>query len=195
MSSLRVFVDSDAIISSLISDRGAAYFLLNKKLPKIRFFISNASFKEQKIVVKRLKINKKRFQGLIKKRLTIVRLEKSIDQLKKKYQAYTLDPDDAHVVAGAQKSKAKFLITYNQRHFRKDKIKKDLGILLLTPAQFLQYLRSRGQKINNNFYSPPAPHCACLTSKAGKKFGSSHKKPPSLKYGAGYLLELHPFLV
>jgi len=143
MFSLRVFVDSDVVISSLISKKGAAYFLLNEKLSRVRFFISNISFKEQKIVAKRLKIDEKRLQDLVKKSLAVVQLKRSTNQLKKKFQAHTIDPDDAHVVAGAQKSKAKFLTTYNQRHFKKDKIKKDLDILLLTPAQFLQYLRSR----------------------------------------------------
>lgn len=143
MSSLRIFVDSDVIISSLISKKGAAHFLLDEKLSKVRFFISNISLKEQKIVARRLKINEKKLQNLVKKRLVVVQLKESIGQLKKKYQVYTTDLDDAHIVAGAKKSKAKFLITYNQRHFRKDKIKKDLSIFLLTPAQFLQYLRSK----------------------------------------------------
>lgn len=144
MTLLRVSVDSDVVISSLISQEGAARLLLGEKISKVKFYVSNFSFKEQKIVAQRLKISQKKFQDLVKKRLTVVRLKTTTDQIKKEYQIYTTDPNDSHIVAGAEASKARFLITYNQRHFRGDKIKKDLNILLLTPAQFLQYLRSKG---------------------------------------------------
>lgn len=143
MTLLRVFVDSDVVISSLISQKGAAHLLLGEKISKVKFYISNFSFKEQKIVVKRLKINQKKFQDLVKKRLTVVRSKTTAGQIKKEYQVYAIDSNDTHIVAGAEKSKAKFLITYSQRHFKEDKIKQDLNILVLTPAQFLQYLRSK----------------------------------------------------
>lgn len=143
MTPLRVFVDSDVVISSLIFQKGAARFLLGQKISKVKFYISNLSFKEQKIVAERLRIDPKKFQDLVENRLAVVRLRTTVGQVKKEYQTYITDPNDAHVVAGAEKSKAKFLITYNQRHFKGDKIKKDLNILLFTPAQFLQYLRSK----------------------------------------------------
>ena len=161
MNLLRVFVDSDVVISSLISQKGAAHFLLGEKISKVKFYISNFSFKEQKTVVERLKINQKKFQDLVKKRFAIIRLKTTAGQIKRDYQIYTTDPNDAHIVAGAEESKAKFLITYNQRHFKGDKIRNDLNILLLTPAQFLQYLRSE---------PPPA--------KAG---GFSYACPPNLR--------------
>lgn len=141
----KVFVDSDVIISSLISEKGAAFFLITEKHPKVKFLISNLSLKEQRIVADRLKINEKGLQNLIGRRFTIVQLKGLVTKLKRKYQEYTIDPYDAHIVAGAHKAKAKFLITYNRRHFNEDKIKKDFNIILFTPAQFLQYLRTRSE--------------------------------------------------
>ena len=55
---------------------------------------------------------------------------------------HSRDPNDAHIIAGAVKAKAQFLLTYNLKDYKIDKIKKDFGIIVTTPAKFLQYLRS-----------------------------------------------------
>lgn len=126
---MRVFIDSDVIISSLISNIGAAAQLLNTG-DNITKIISNLSQKELKIVMSRLKISK----SLPKlKVLTIKNV--------KKYSIYSIDPNDAHIIAGADQVNAKFLITYNLKHYKIDKIKQDLGIIIMTPGIFLQYLR------------------------------------------------------
>ncbi|MDP3726883.1 MAG: PIN domain-containing protein [bacterium] len=140
MSGKKVFVDSDVVISSLISQKGAAHLLLNKQ--KANFVISNISEAELEKVANRLEINQDKLQALIKKRLKIINLTQGIGSIKKKFKDYTSDPDDAHIVAGAAKVKAKFLLTYNRRHFKRRKISRDLGVIVLTPAQYLQYLRS-----------------------------------------------------
>lgn len=138
--SKKVFVDSDVVISSIISEKGAAYLLLNK--PRDRFNISNISQKELERVVDRLKINQNKLQALIKRRLKVVKLRENTAKIKNDFQVYSSDPNDVHIVAGAKVAKAKFLLTYNLKHFQKQKIYDDLGILVLTPAQYLQYLRS-----------------------------------------------------
>ncbi len=137
----KVFVDSDVVISSLLSTSGAAYLLLNK-IENLEFIISSLSLKELKIITKRLGINEDKLDFLIQERLSMIPLlgdfEKKIQFLKQ----YVLDPDDAHIILGAKNSNANFLITYNTRHFKVDLINKDLNIIVLTPALFLQYLRS-----------------------------------------------------
>lgn len=140
MSGKKVFVDSDVIISSLISQKGAAHLLLNKQ--KANFVISNISEAELEKVANRLGINQDKLQALIKKKLKIINLPQEVGRIKKKFRDYTSDPDDAHIVAGAAKAKVKFLLTYNLRHFKRQKISEDLGVTVLTPAQYLQYLRS-----------------------------------------------------
>lgn len=135
-----VFVDSDVIISSLLSQGGAAYLLLYET--NLKLFISNLSYKESGLVAERLRVSRDQFEDLVSKRFTTINLEGSIVGIKDLYGDYTNDPDDAHIVAGAAAAKANFLITYNLRDYKVDKIKKHFGILCLTPAQFLQYLRS-----------------------------------------------------
>ncbi len=137
---LVAFVDSDVVISSLISPSGAAYFLLHQS--NLKLFISDISYKEMCVVIDRLKLDQSAFDKLIKKDLKLVKLTISLPQIKKKYFEFVSDPNDAHIVAGAEATKGKFLISYNLKHFKIDKIKSDLGIILTTPARFLQYLRS-----------------------------------------------------
>lgn len=140
MRKTKVFVDSDVVISSLLSQKGAAYLLLNEQ--DSNFIISDISKKELERVVKRLEIDPIQLQGLIKKQLKIVKLKKEILKIKEEFKTYAIDINDVHVVAGAVNAKTKFLLTYNLKHFHRQKIKDDLRIIVLTPAQYLQYLRS-----------------------------------------------------
>ena len=137
---LRVFVDSDVIISSLISRSGAAYFLIHET--DLKLYVSTFSFQELKIVVERLKLDTNEFEKLMKRKFSVIKLPKKARQIKKEYAEYVSEVNDAHVVAGTVMSQAQFLITYNMKHFKIEKIKSDFNILLTTPARFLQYLRS-----------------------------------------------------
>lgn len=133
----KVFIDSDVIISSLISSTGAAFYLLNNT--NLELVVSDRSIEELEKVVIRLSLNSRRFKKLLKDRFMSVKLRpKEID----KVRGYTLDPDDAHILAGAKLAKSRFLVTYNIRHFKVAKIFEDLKIAVFTPAKFLQYLRS-----------------------------------------------------
>lgn len=135
-----VFVDSDVVISSLLSSLGAAHLLLNEA--NLDRFISNFSVNELKLVVERLDIENEELTQLVKDRFTIVKLNKRLSEIKSDYKKYTFDENDAHIVAGGVASKAKFLITYNMKDFKVDAIKQAFGIICMRPAQILQYLRS-----------------------------------------------------
>ena len=141
MKKLRVYVDSDVIISSLISQAGAASFIFSLK--DIHLFASNYSKKETEIVAERLGLKEAKVKEIFERKLEIVFLTDSLENLKKKLAECVTDKDDAHIVAGAVKAKAQFLISYNLRHYKANRIKTDFDILLMTPAMFLQYLRSK----------------------------------------------------
>lgn len=123
-----------------MSQAGAAYFLLSAT--SYQLFISSLSKKELEAVVKRLGIKSNMLTTLIKNNLKVTILLDSLPEIKESFKQYVLDENDAHILAGAKAAKADFLITYNVRDFKIDKIKKDFGILTLTPGNFLQYLRS-----------------------------------------------------
>lgn len=134
-----VFLDSDIIISSLISNTGAAHLILHT--PKLKLFISNYSKKELESVVSRLRINSSQLAKLVQT-LTVTNIDNDIPQIKIDYQKYVSDIDDAHILAGAVNCKARFLVTYNLKHYKVELIKRELGIIVLTPALYLQYIRS-----------------------------------------------------
>jgi predicted nucleic acid-binding protein len=138
---MRVFVDSDVVISSLLSSSGAASFLLGLK--EVIPVISSVSLLELRSVVSRLGINPSKLETLVSKRFEVVTLKSSIQEIKKECEPYVIDIGDAHIVAGAKESGVQYLISYNIRHFKVDNIKDDFEIILLTPALFIQYLRSR----------------------------------------------------
>lgn len=137
----RIFVDSDVIISSLISSSGAASMLLNKT-KHVELYVSNFSIVELKRVTERLDINPEKLSSLIDNRLTYLEINQPYESLQKQYTDYVLDAHDAHIVAGAKHANAAFLVSYNTRHFKADKLKQDFKLILLTPGMFLQYLRS-----------------------------------------------------
>ena len=66
----------------------------------------------------------------------------TIEEVKNEYKEYVSDIHDAHIVSGAKEAKVRFLISYNLKDYNLEKIKQDLNILVMSPGQFIQYLRS-----------------------------------------------------
>ncbi len=138
---IRVFVDSDVIISSLISRSGAAFTLISHT-EQVKLYISNYSVSELNKVVDRLHLQQEELHNIIKTRLTAVKIDQTYKKVQLQFADYVRDSDDAHVVAGAKEARVSFLVSYNVRHFNTEKLRQDLQIILLTPGLFLQYLRS-----------------------------------------------------
>ncbi|OGE64707.1 hypothetical protein A3I48_04050 [Candidatus Daviesbacteria bacterium RIFCSPLOWO2_02_FULL_36_7] len=99
--------------------------------------MQHISLEELEQVCDRLGINKNKLAEVVKEKLNVVQLK----EVKKSFKNYTLDSDDVHIIAGAKKAKAKYLLSYNTKDFKIDKIFQDLSIVVMTPASFLQYLR------------------------------------------------------
>ena len=136
----RVFVDSDVIISSFLSKTGAAYLLTHSKL--VAPIVSQYSMQEIKKVCTRLKISMKHTNSAFKNYRQII-IPTDLKIIRTQYKKYTLDENDAHIIAGSVVAKVTFLVTYNLKHYKTEKIKRDFGITILTPAVFLQYTRSK----------------------------------------------------
>lgn len=141
MVQIKVFLDSDVVISALLSTTGASFEIL--KNPKIKRVISKTIKEELDEVTKRLDINfsdKDLFRNIETLSLGLAK-----ERLIKIYSSYVLDPEDAHVVAGANKAKSQFLLTHNTKHYLASKIRNDFGIIVMKPGIFLQYLRSQSK--------------------------------------------------
>lgn len=140
MEEIKVFLDTNVFISALLSDKGASYKLINDT--KFKKIISNTVIEEIIEVSKRENINIDAARAILKKtKKTPLFLSK--EKLLKAYSKYVLDEEDSHVVAGAYISKSDFLLTHNIKHYLLVMIKNDLGIIVMKPGDFLQYLRSR----------------------------------------------------
>lgn len=139
---MNIFIDSDVVISAVLSTSGASHQLLHQKKRHLSLFISNISQQELERVIKRFKVEQTILEGFIEKHLKVVVLENTNVVIKQQYKDYVKDVNDAHILGGAHKAKVRFLITYNIKDFRIEKIKKDFDISVLTPGIFLQYLRS-----------------------------------------------------
>ncbi len=135
---ITAFLDTDVIISSLLSQTGAANLLL--KTPQIRKIISNASKDEIVQVSQRLNISNIYTNSLFKSELSITSITKEDIA---KYVTYVTDQNDAHIIAGAHVAKVVFLVTYNRKDFKVDKIKNELKIITLSPGEMLQFLRTK----------------------------------------------------
>lgn len=140
MAKVKVFVDSDVIISSLISKNGAANIVVNKA--SINSYVSNFSHEELSRTVKRLGISKDKFEKVLKEKLKTVKINISKEDILDKFGNYTYDLEDAHIVAGAKEAKAKFLVTFNIKDYKLEKISDELSIKILTPGELLEYLRN-----------------------------------------------------
>ncbi len=146
MENVKAFIDSDVIISSLISKTGAGHLLLNNPPLEFDAWISNHSTRECKKVCKRLNLKKEDLKSIVGNNIATITLN-SMDKLKSKYGPYASDPNDVHIIAGAVEAKTQFLVTYNQKDYLERKIKNDFGIIVLTPGMLLQFLRSKAAKI------------------------------------------------
>ncbi len=137
---IKVFLDTDVIISSQLSERGAAHHLLY--YPSVQRFITQYSVQEMKSVLSRLALNFSYHKKKLDKRVTKIDLPVSLVDINEKYSHLTNDSNDSHIVAGAHYSQVQFLITYNLKDYKIEFIKRELNIQIFTPARFLQYLRS-----------------------------------------------------
>ena len=136
----QIFLDTDVIISSLLSSKGASFQVLtNLQIAKV---ISKVVKQEVKEVCQRHDIDytkgKRNFKNF---RITTLKLRKQ--QLITKYIDYVTDEGDSHIVAGANDTQSPILLTYNIKHFNVEKIKRELGIIVMRPGEYLQYLRSK----------------------------------------------------
>lgn len=136
----KVFLDSDVVVSALISGKGASSWVVGQS--DLQLVVSNYSVKELKKVAVKLEISRARLDKLIDRRINVIELTDGLPVIKKDFQKYVLDIDDSHVVTGAVAGKADFLLSYNLKDYLADAIKTKLGILVMAPGRFLQYLRS-----------------------------------------------------
>ena len=104
----KVFVDSDVVISSLLSPAGGAAALFS--LDVHHLYISTFSLKELIIVCQNLGIAKTLLDRRVEERCRVIQL-KNLGSIKMRFGKFVSDQNDAHIVAGAIAAKVQFLST------------------------------------------------------------------------------------
>ena len=137
MEKVKVFVDTNLLVSALISQKGASYEIVqNSNIVKI---ISPTVSKELTEVSKKFRFRNKDVETILK-HLSLKKVSLKKEKLEEIYSRYVIDPKDTHVLSSAKESKTKFLLTYNIKHFRVEKINNDFGIIVIKPEiNFFQF--------------------------------------------------------
>jgi len=138
MENFKIFLDTDVLVAAILSSQGASFTVIHRA--GVKKIISLGVKRELAEVCRRLKIKP---QKSLLKNLLILKVGLGKKEIARKYAQYVLDPQDAHIVAAAHQGKARFLLSYNLKHYQLLKIKNELGILVTQPGFFLQYLRNQ----------------------------------------------------
>lgn len=143
MSKSRVFLDSSAIMSGVISATGAARALLvMAEMGQIELIIS-----EQVIVESERSLAKKVPQALPDFRQAIkdanIKIVANPAPQETNGHIYLIsDPDDVPIWVAAMQMKVDYLATHNRKHFLNDpKVAEQAGIRIGTPGDVLAWLR------------------------------------------------------
>ena len=143
MSTIKVFLDSSALIAGAISETGAAHALLQLgETEDILLTVSEMVLVEsERSVAKKSPDNLNDLRRLIK----IANLRIVGDPSKKAITAnlYLIkDPNDVPILLAAMKSKVDFLATHNRKHFLEDpKVAEKSGLRIGTPGDALAWIR------------------------------------------------------
>lgn len=136
---VRVFLDSNVILSGLISDRGAPRIildLLTLKLP----FLEGCTGRFNLMEIER-NLKKKVPQALSVYRHYLPQLNLQIVPLPRPHEltqfAGKIADKDVPVLASAITGKAAFLVTGDKRHFQKVASRGEYAVRIVTPAEFV----------------------------------------------------------
>ena len=135
---IRAVLDTNVILASLLSRRGASFEILEKlRLGKWRLILSNHVLLEYEEVLKR---------NAVKIGLTFDEVDLYLNAICQAAECFQLasphpprlsDPDDEPLLRLAEASGARLITTHNLRHLRAASA---YGITILSPGEFLRII-------------------------------------------------------
>jgi predicted nucleic acid-binding protein len=141
---VRVFLDSNVILSGLLSDTGAPRIILDILCLRIPFIIGvtgryNIIEIDRNLTKKMPEVLPVYKDYLPKLNLEIIPLPSEKDV--KKYSGHVSDKN-VPVLVSAVKGKADFLVTGDQKDFARLKVKSNYPFKILSPSEFLDIIPS-----------------------------------------------------
>lgn len=137
---MRVYFDASVIIAALLSQTGGSSELLRLVNKNVIKGITSKTVVEEILEEdkpSKLRKSKEELEQFIAKSGLLVRENIKLQDLKP-YQNL-IDVEDAHLVAGANLTKCRYLVTLDKKHLlREDIQKKFLPLKILSPKQLLE---------------------------------------------------------
>lgn len=139
---LTVFLDTSVILSGLASSSGGSRKLFEAAAKrKLRLLTSSYVLEEAIRHLQKLKIERVSLEELFSEKIVSL-IANPPDDLIKKFHSVSLDPDDAHVLAGAALSGADILLSLDKKHILMPAISKVLKpIMVKSPKEFWHWLQ------------------------------------------------------
>lgn len=151
---LTVYLDSSVILSGLASPEGGSGAVLKAaKLKKLKLVTTDSVLEEVGEHLQKLKIDPKSLSDLLSKKIILLKRKPPKASIKK-FVDVVIDPDDAHVVAGAAFSGANYFLSLEKKHILTINVKRILKPMRVVSSKgFWKELRRSGRK-NNPFQTP-----------------------------------------
>jgi predicted nucleic acid-binding protein len=143
----KVFLDSNVLLSGLVSGTGAARRVLElAELGLIQLVLSDMVIVE---VDRNLQAHGfEELLPLFRQYLLHLKPFKQPDPSKSEVLRATkvINAKDAPILAAALEVEPDYLLTFDTRHFRTPAILKQVSFSIMTPAEFLESLKARGEE-------------------------------------------------
>lgn len=137
---MRVFFDASIIIAALLSEtEGSAQLFKFIKAGTITVITSQTVIEEilEEDKPKKLKRSKEQLIGFVQKSQLIIR--RSVTSAEIEPYKNLIDTEDAHLVAGANLTKCKYLVSLDKKHvIRSDIEKRFLPLKIVSPKELLE---------------------------------------------------------
>lgn len=135
---VRVFLDSNVILSGLLSDRGAPRTILDLLTLKLPFLVSSTGRFNLIEIERNLKKKMPEILSVYKRYLPKLNLKiiplPRIEELRQ--FSGKIAEKDVPILVSAIRSKADYLVTGDKQHFQKLKLKDDYSFKIVTPSEF-----------------------------------------------------------
>lgn len=141
---LTVFLDTSVVLSGLASPTGGSRKLFEAALvKKLNLLVTYLVVEEASRNLEKLDLESSALQKLFEE--GILKLKPNPpEELIRKFDTLTKDPDDAHVLSGAVLSGAQALVSLDKKGIVTSTIKKALRpMLVATPKEFWAYLNRK----------------------------------------------------
>ena len=139
---VRVFLDSNVILSGLISDRGAPRIILDLLTLKLPFLVGLTG-RFNLIEIER-NLKKRLPHALTVYRKYLPLLDLSITPVPRAHEIQEFSgkivDKDAPVLASAIRGKADYLVTGDKRHFQELQARGDYAVRIVIPSEFIDQI-------------------------------------------------------